>query len=196
MPVSLIMAVQQEPKMSAKQVWDSVEHYTVRCTKCSKWRLIPTKEKYEQIREKIEEEPFQCESAREWRQNISCNDQTDVKQDDNLQWAMDKPSIPRTPSGWQRIIRLRAKGGTKFADVYYVSPSNKRMRSKVELERYLAENPSYQEEGVVASRFSFQSPVALDADYANAKRRAVSAPEDTSANHTQKDEAIPKVIGV
>ncbi|GFP79071.1 methyl-cpg-binding domain-containing protein 2 [Phtheirospermum japonicum] len=169
------MAVQQEPNMTIKQVWDSIEMYTVRCSKCLKWRLIPTKEKYEQIRERIDEEPFQCESTREWQKNIYCDDESDVKQDDSLRWAMDKPSIPRTPTGWQRIIRLRAKGGTKFADIYYVSPSNKRIRSMVELERYLAENPNYQAEGVIASRFSFQSPVALDADYVNAKRRGVSA---------------------
>ncbi|KAL3632628.1 Methyl-CpG binding domain [Castilleja foliolosa] len=199
------MEVQQEPKMTVNEVWDSVDLYTVRCTKCLKWRLVPTKDKYEEIREMIEEEPFQCESARDWHQNISCNDETDVKQDESLRWAMDKPSIPRTPTGWQRIIRLRAPGGTKFADIYYVSPSNKRTRSKNELERYLAENPNYKEEGVISSRFSFRSPVALDADYVNTKRQAVSEPsQDMIANHTsqispsenvnsKKDEAIPEV---
>ncbi|GFP79335.1 methyl-cpg-binding domain-containing protein 2 [Phtheirospermum japonicum] len=77
---------------------------TVRCSKCLKWRLIHTKEKYEQIRERIDEEHFQCESAREWQQNIYCDDESDVKQDDILRWAMDKPSIPQTSTGWAGFL--------------------------------------------------------------------------------------------
>ncbi|CAA0813477.1 Methyl-CpG-binding domain-containing protein 2 [Striga hermonthica] len=166
--------VREPNNKPAKRVWESVQQYTVRCGKCAKWRLIPTKEKYEQIRERIGQESFVCETGREWRPNISCNDEPDIQQDGSLMWAMDKPGVPQTPANWQRIIRVRAEGGTKFADVYYVSPSNKRLRSKVELERYLAENPSYKREGVDISRFSFQSPVALEADYVNAKRRLVA----------------------
>ncbi|KAK6135606.1 hypothetical protein DH2020_030654 [Rehmannia glutinosa] len=146
----------QELSVTAKTVWDSVKLYTVQCSECSKWRLIPTKEKYEKIRERIFEESFQCQKVREWRENISCDDDSDVNQDGSLCWAIDKPSIPQTPPGWQRIMRLRAEGGTKFADIY------------------LSQHPKYQQEGVSISRFSFQSPVPLDADYV-AKRRAVSA---------------------
>ncbi|PIN03284.1 hypothetical protein CDL12_24189 [Handroanthus impetiginosus] len=160
----------QESSTTAKKVWDSINLYAARCIVCYKWRIIPTKEKYEEIREKIIEKPFLCDTALEWRANVSCEDESDINQDNNLIWAMDKPNIPPTPPGWQRIIRLRAEGGTKFADVYYVSPSNKRFRSMTELDVYLK---TQQEKSVSISQFSFQAPVALDENYA-AKHRSVS----------------------
>lgn len=104
-------------QVEAKKVWESVKFYTVRCATCSKWRLIPSKDKYEEIRAKMGEQLFRCETAREWRPEISCEHESDVEQDDNFRWAMDRPKIPQTPSGWQRILRIRAEGGTKFADV-------------------------------------------------------------------------------
>ncbi|KAG8367549.1 hypothetical protein BUALT_Bualt16G0083400 [Buddleja alternifolia] len=191
--MAVLKEMEREQGVSTKKVWDSVQLYTVRCANCSKWRLIPTKEKYEEIRESIVERPFLCEKAREWRPDISCADESDVKQDDSLHWAMDKPKIPQTPPGWQRIIRIRAEGGTKYADVYYVAPSNKRLRSMVELSRYhlssivkawrslnreiRISNASYfryiseHHEGVSISQFSFQPPVPLDENYI-AKRQA------------------------
>ncbi|KAI3472360.1 hypothetical protein Pfo_030941 [Paulownia fortunei] len=171
--------MEREQGMPAKKVWESVKSYTVRCAKCSKWRLIPTKEKYEEIRARIGEQLFFCETAREWRPDISCEDEADVKQDDSYRWAMDKPRIPQTPPGWQRILRIRAEGGTKFADVYYVAPSNKRFRSMVELSRYISEHPEYVQEGVSISQFSFQPPIPLDEKYI-AKRRARSTTHDMS----------------
>ncbi|KAK6151624.1 hypothetical protein DH2020_014259 [Rehmannia glutinosa] len=173
----LFKSMEQEQVMGAKKVWESVKYYAVRCAKCSKWRLIPTKEKYEEIRARIGEELFLCETAREWRPDISCEDEADVKQDDNFLWAMDRPRIPQTPPGWQRILRIRAEGGKKFADVYYVAPSNKRFRSMVELSRYIDEHPEYQ--GVSLSQFSFQSPVPLDEKYV-AKRQACSSTRDST----------------
>ncbi|XP_051150548.1 methyl-CpG-binding domain-containing protein 2-like isoform X2 [Andrographis paniculata] len=161
----------------SKRVWESVKMYTVQCAKCSKWRLIPTKEMYEDIREMIAEQPFICETARKWRPNVSCEHESDVNQDSNMCWAMDRPSIPRTPSGWQRIIRVRAEGGTKFADIYYVTPANKRLRSRVELDRYIAEHPH---EGISASQFSFQPPIPLSGNY-GARRRAHSPSSNENA---------------
>lgn len=109
---------ESECGMEAKKVWESVKLYTIRCGLCSKWRLIPSKAKYEEIRAKMGEEPFECERAREWRPHICCHHQSDVSEDDGkLRWAMDRPNIPQTPLGWQRILRIRAEGGTKFADV-------------------------------------------------------------------------------
>ncbi|KAG8367550.1 hypothetical protein BUALT_Bualt16G0083500 [Buddleja alternifolia] len=166
--MAVLKEMEADQRTSGKKVWESVQLYTVRCIKCAKWRLIPTKEKYEEIRESIVERPFLCEKAREWKPDISCADESDVKQDDSLRWAMDKPKTPQTPPGWQRILRIRAEGGTKFADVYYVAPSNKRLRSMVELSRYISEH----QEGVSISQFSFQPPVPLDENYI-AKRRAL-----------------------
>ncbi|KAI3454761.1 hypothetical protein Pfo_011424 [Paulownia fortunei] len=159
--------MEREQGMPAKKVWESVKSYTVRCAKCSKWRLIPTKEKYEEIRARIGEQLFFYEA--------------DVKQDDSYCWALDKPRIPQTPPGWQRILRIRAEGGTKFADVYYVAPSNKRFRSMVELSRYISEHPEYVQEGVSISQFSFQPPIPLDEKYiAKRASRALKTQNDSS----------------
>lgn len=106
------------PKAS-KRLSDSITNFTVQCANCLKWRFIPTKEKYEQIRETIVEQPFVCKMAHEWRPEITCDVEPDlVKDDGSWRWAIDKPSIPKPPPGWQRILRLRAEGGTKFSDVY------------------------------------------------------------------------------
>lgn len=100
------------------RVLPSVGAFTVQCANCFKWRLIPTKEKYEEIREHILEQPFICETAREWRPNVSCDDPADISQDGSRLWAIDKPSIAQPPAGWQRLLRIRGEGSTKFADVY------------------------------------------------------------------------------
>ncbi|KAA8535853.1 hypothetical protein F0562_030827 [Nyssa sinensis] len=152
------------PNQSSR-VLPSVGAFTVQCANCFKWRLIPTKEKYEEIREHILEQPFFCETAREWRPEISCDDPADISQDGSRLWAIDKPNIAQPPPGWQRLLRIRGEGSTKFADVYYVAPSGKRLRSMVEVQRYLLEHPEYLAEGVTMSQFSFQIPRPLQENY-------------------------------
>ena len=104
------------------RILPSVGAFTVQCANCFKWRLIPTKEKYEEIREHILEQPFYCETAREWRPDISCDDPADISQDGSRLWAIDKPNIAQPPPGWQRLLRIRGEGSTKFADVYVFLP--------------------------------------------------------------------------
>ncbi|XP_052200214.1 methyl-CpG-binding domain-containing protein 2-like [Diospyros lotus] len=149
----------------------TVGAFTVQCANCLKWRLT-SKEKYEEIREHILEQPFVCETAREWRPDVSCEDPTDISQDGSRLWAIDKPNIPRPPPGWQRLLRIRGEGGTKFADVYYVAPGGKRLRSTIEIERYLQENPVYMKRGVNVSQFSFRTPSPLDENYVRKRRRS------------------------
>ncbi|RWW78460.1 hypothetical protein BHE74_00013327, partial [Ensete ventricosum] len=103
---------------SSGRTFPSIGTFTVQCASCFKWRIIPTKEKYEQIRENILEDPFVCEHAREWRPDILCEDPEDISQDGSRLWAIDKPNIAQPPPGWERLLRIRAEGGTKFADVY------------------------------------------------------------------------------
>ncbi|KAL3833660.1 hypothetical protein ACJIZ3_008396 [Penstemon smallii] len=163
-------------------VWDSVQLYSVRCEECSKWRIIPSKEKYEEIRENFNENSFTCAKAREWRPQVSCQDKADIEeQDDRYIWAMDKPNIPKTCPGWQRLIRMRAPGGKKFADVYYIAPSKKRMRSMVELDKFFEKNPVFLHGGINTSMFSFQAPVPLDENYI-AKRRSRAPAASGSSN--------------
>ncbi|KAI8573694.1 hypothetical protein RHMOL_Rhmol01G0297100 [Rhododendron molle] len=95
------------PFTSSSVLLSSMGALTVQCANCFKWRLVPTKEKYEEIREHISEEPFSCETA---------------------------------------LYR------------YYIAPSGKRLRSMVEIQRYLLQHPEYMEAGVTMSQFSYQTP--------------------------------------
>lgn len=101
----------------ASRVLPSVGAFTVQCADCFKWRLIPTKEIYEEIREHILQVPFTCERAREWRPDVTCDDPADISQDGSRLWAIDKPNIAQPPPGWERQLRIRGEGSTKFADV-------------------------------------------------------------------------------
>lgn len=103
---------------SVPRVLPSIGAFTVQCASCFKWRLIPTKQKYEEIREHILEQPFVCQKAREWRPDVSCDDPEDISQDGSRIWAIDKPNIAQPPAGWQRLLRIRGEGSTRFADVY------------------------------------------------------------------------------
>ncbi|KAF3437285.1 hypothetical protein FNV43_RR20038 [Rhamnella rubrinervis] len=157
------------------RVLPSVGAFTVQCANCFKWRLIPTKEKYEEIREHILEQPFYCETAREWRSDVSCDDPADINQDGSRLWAIDKPNIAQPPAGWQRLLRIRGEGGTKFADVYYVAPSGKTLRSMVEIQKYLLQHPEYITDGVSMSQFSFQTPKPLQENYVRKRPRMTSS---------------------
>lgn len=149
----------------ASRILPSVGAFTVQCANCFKWRLIPTKEIYEEIREHILQRPFTCDRAREWRPDITCDDPADISQDGSRLWAIDKPNIAQPPPGWERQLRIRGEGSTKFADVYYVAPSGKKLRSMVEVQKYLLEHPGYIEQGVKLSQFSFQIPRPLQENY-------------------------------
>ncbi|CAI9779849.1 unnamed protein product [Fraxinus pennsylvanica] len=164
------------------RVLPAVGAFTVQCANCFKWRLIPSKAKYEEIREHITEQPFLCETAREWRSDVSCDDPTDLMQDESRLWAIDKPNISQPPHGWERLLRIRGEGSTKFADVYYVAPTGKRLRSTVEIQKYLDKHPEYIGEGVTMSQFSFQVPKPLQENYVR-KRPPHSAPSYDAVDH-------------
>ncbi|KAF6141748.1 hypothetical protein GIB67_027926 [Kingdonia uniflora] len=149
----------------SSRILPSVGAFTVQCASCFKWRLIPTKEKYEEIRESILQQPFVCERAQEWRPNISCADEADINQDGSRLWAIDKPNISQPPPGWERLLRIRGEGCSKFADVYYVAPTGKKLRSMVDVQKFLLEHPEHIRAGVTMSQFSFQIPKPLQENY-------------------------------
>lgn len=151
--------------LGPQKVLPSVGTFTVQCAECYKWRLIPSKEKYEEIREKILEKPFSCEVAKEWRPEICCDEPADLEQDESRLWAIDKPNIAQAPPGWERELRIRGEGSSKFADVYYIAPSGKRLRSMVEVQKYLLDHPEFIRQGVTLSQFSFQTPKPLQENY-------------------------------
>ncbi|XP_074365617.1 methyl-CpG-binding domain-containing protein 2-like isoform X1 [Apium graveolens] len=168
----------------AYKILPTIGAFTAQCSICFKWRLLPSKKKYEEIREHILEQPFVCEAAREWRPDISCDDEPDIRQDGSRLWAIDRPNIAQPPLGWERLLRIRGLGGCRFADVYYVTPSGKKLRSTIEIQRYLLEHPD-EAEGVDLSRFSFQTPKPLRKNFVKKGTDHVASP-DGSANGTLK----------
>lgn len=166
---------------SSNRVIPAVGAFTVQCADCFKWRLIPTKEKYEEIREHIMETPFTCKAVREWRPDITCDDPADISQDGSRVWAIDKPSIAQPPPGWERQLRIRGEGGTKFADVYYSAPNGKKLRSKVEIQKFFRENPEYSE-GITLSQFSFQIPTPLQENYCRKRQKPSPNPDAASGS--------------
>ncbi|WMV10269.1 hypothetical protein MTR67_003654 [Solanum verrucosum] len=145
---------------------NSPREFAVECARCYKWRYIPLKEKYEEIREHILEWPFYCETTREWHSNKKCDDPPDVTEDESgLKWAIDVPNIPQPPPGWERLIKFRTKRDTRIADVYYNSPANQQLRSKIEVEKYLEQHPEDATQSAKLDQFSFQIPRPLEEDY-------------------------------
>ncbi|KAH0730605.1 hypothetical protein KY285_001513 [Solanum tuberosum] len=146
---------------------NSPGEFAVECARCYKWRYIPSKEKYEEIREHILELPFYCETTREWHSNKKCDDPPDVTEDESgLKWAIDAPNIPQPPPGWERLIKFRTKVGTR----YYNSPSKQQLRSKTEVEKYLEQHPEDATQSAKLDQFSFQIPRSLEEDYVVKKR--------------------------
>ncbi|KAI3725173.1 hypothetical protein L1987_64951 [Smallanthus sonchifolius] len=149
--------------------------FTVQCANCLKWRLIPDQEKYEVIREHITDQPFTCETTRQWNRVISCDDPTDIEQDGTRIWAIDKPNIAQPPPGWKRLLRLRREGSSKFADVYYESPTGTKLRSLPDVIKYLDSHPEHAQ-GLGLGRFSFQIPRPLQENYVKKRPTQTAAP--------------------
>ena len=63
--------VTQPPQNQACWIAPSVKAYIVQCSLCYKWRLIPSKEKFEEIREHLVEQPFVCRALHQWCPHIS-----------------------------------------------------------------------------------------------------------------------------
>lgn len=116
--IKAVKKVKPDKPRSASKAPPEVGAFTVQCADCFKWRLIPDQEKYEVIREHITDQPFLCETTRQWDRDVSCEDPTDIEQDGTRIWAIDKPNIAQPPPGWKRLLRLRNEGSSKFADVY------------------------------------------------------------------------------
>ncbi|KAH9330392.1 hypothetical protein KI387_002500, partial [Taxus chinensis] len=143
---------------SKRKVSPTVGTYAVQCVKCFKWRKNPSKEQYEAIWQSALEDPWVCSRASAWRPRVSYDDLADLSPDMSRLWVIDKPNIPCPPKGWERLLTLRGEGACRFSDVYYISPCGKRLRSMVEVERFLEENTRY---GATISDFNFQIPRSL-----------------------------------
>ncbi|MCO5567784.1 hypothetical protein L7F22_021480 [Adiantum nelumboides] len=166
------------------RILPTIKAFSAQCSSCLKWRLIPTKELYEEIRQTVTENPFVCSRASSWHPDASCNDPSDMSQDASLLWAIDQPDIPLAPAGWERLLCFRGEGSGKFADVYYRSPTGTRLRSMRDVERFLVEHPEYVSAGVQKSQFSFLKPKPLHPRYI--RKRSPEASREMRGSITHK----------
>ena len=95
----------------------TVKAFSAQCAACRKWRFIPSKEIYEEIRQVVSENPFVCSHACVWNPHAGCDVPSDFSQDVKFTWALDKPDIPVAPSGWERLLVFRGQESARFADV-------------------------------------------------------------------------------
>ncbi|KAG0453639.1 hypothetical protein HPP92_024943 [Vanilla planifolia] len=89
------------------------------------------------------------------RPNVSCDDDADIEYDTSRLWVIDKPNLPKTPPGTTRMLIMRRD--LSKLDAHYIMPNGKRLRSSVEVEKFLNAHPEYKEK-FSASEFSFTTP--------------------------------------
>ncbi|KAJ3676331.1 hypothetical protein LUZ60_003743 [Juncus effusus] len=130
---------------------DSIGAYAVQCYKCFKWRLIPSKEEFETIRESFNEDPWCCDK----KGNDSCENPADINYDSTRIWVIDRPNLPKSPPETERLVIMR-KDLSKM-DIYYVMPNGKRARGASDVEKFLEANPEYRDK-ISVSDFSFITP--------------------------------------
>uniref|UniRef100_A0ACD5TL99 Uncharacterized protein n=1 Tax=Avena sativa TaxID=4498 RepID=A0ACD5TL99_AVESA len=149
----------------------SIDMYVVCCYKCLKWRKIPTKQQFEVIRGRPEEDKWFC--GRDPNAGRSCEQPADVIYDSSQIWLMDRHGIPPPPSKTERLEIIR--GDLSKTDIYYVMPNGKRARSHGDVERFLKENPRYMDM-LPLSSFSFTAPkIARETVEGSSRWRAAKA---------------------
>ncbi|WOL03198.1 hypothetical protein Cni_G11918 [Canna indica] len=137
--------------MEKSRKTNTADAYAVQCGKCFKWRLIPTKEQFEDIRQNFIDDPWACDK----NPNVSCDDPGDIEYDTRNVWVIDKPNLPKPPSGVERLLIMRSDYSKM--DVNYVMPNGKKLRSSVEVEKFLEAHPEYKDKYSLAD-FSFTTP--------------------------------------
>ncbi|KAL5701584.1 Methyl-CpG-binding domain protein 4 [Ranunculus cassubicifolius] len=147
--------MKQEDKSRGPRL--SVSLFAVQCGKCFKWRVIPTQEEYEEIRHSFTDDPFTCNK----KTDTTCEEPADIEYDETRTWVVDKPNIPKTPTGFKRGLTLRRDYSRM--DAYYTVPNgNKKVRAPAEVEKFLEDNPQYKEAGVSVSDFNFVTPKVME----------------------------------
>ncbi|KAB5544025.1 hypothetical protein DKX38_012137 [Salix brachista] len=73
-------------------------------------------------------------------------------------WAIDRPGILKTPEGFTRSLELRRDFSRMNA--YYITPTEKKLRTRNEITAFIEANPKYQD--VELSAFSFTSPKVME----------------------------------
>ncbi|CAH8275684.1 unnamed protein product [Arabidopsis lyrata] len=132
----------------------SIDVFAVQCEKCLKWRQIGTQDEYEEIRSRIQEDPYVCEK----KEGISCEDAGDLNYDSSRTWVIDKPGLPKTPRGFKRSLILR-KDYSKM-DAYYITPTGKKLKSRNEIAAFIDANQDYKY--ALLGDFNFTVPKVME----------------------------------
>ncbi|EPS71856.1 hypothetical protein M569_02904, partial [Genlisea aurea] len=131
-----------------------VDIWSAQCSECFKWRVIPEKGDYEEMRCNLVEHPFACNRLPEG----SCDVPPDIEINNERVWMIDKPGIPTPPRGFERNVFLRK--GCARCDCNYTTPCGKNLRANADVAAFLKTNP--EEYGHLKGEdFSFSVPKIL-----------------------------------
>uniref|UniRef100_A0A7C9DKR9 MBD domain-containing protein n=1 Tax=Opuntia streptacantha TaxID=393608 RepID=A0A7C9DKR9_OPUST len=130
------MTKKQKIHDDSKQRRGSIDLYAAQCSKCQKWRLVNTKEEYEDLRSRFSEDPFSCTRI----------------------WVIDKPNLPKSPEGFKRELILRSDYSK--LDAHYVTPNGKKVRCLSEVIAFLEKHPEYRH--ISVDEFNFTVPKILE----------------------------------
>ncbi|XP_011014507.1 PREDICTED: methyl-CpG-binding domain-containing protein 4-like [Populus euphratica] len=159
----------------------SIDTYAAQCDKCLKWRVIPTEEEYEEIRSKMEENPYVCDR----KPGVSCDDPADIEYNATRTWVIDRPGVPKTPEGFKRSLVLR-RDFSKM-DAYYITPTGKKLRTRNEMAAFIEANPKYKD--VNLSAFNFTSPKVMEDTVPEDAVRKVPSSANGNKKRALKDSA-------
>jgi hypothetical protein len=155
--------------------------HAAQCDKCLKWRVIPTEEEYEEIRSKMEENPYVCDR----KPGVSCDDPADIEYNATRTWVIDRPGVPKTPEGFKRSLVLR-RDFSKM-DAYYITPTGKKLRTRNEIAAFIEANPKYKD--VNLSAFNFTSPKVMEDTIPEDAVRKVPSSANGNKKKALKDSA-------
>ncbi|CAM0885773.1 unnamed protein product [Alopecurus aequalis] len=132
-----------------------VSMFAVQCCDCHKWRMIPTKDEFETIRENFTEDPWFCGR----KPGCSCEDPADIEYDNSRIWVIDMPDIPKPPPNTERLAIMRRDLANM--DICYVLPDGEYAKCPGDVQEFLDKNPEYKDIISVES-FNFTVPRVAD----------------------------------
>lgn len=69
-----------------------------------------------------------------------------MESDSSRLWFLDRRGLPKTPQGFKRILVVRES--CEKADVYYVTPQGKRLRSRKEVANFIQDNEKFKDTNI------------------------------------------------
>ncbi|KAL2608070.1 hypothetical protein R1flu_026643 [Riccia fluitans] len=178
----------------------TITNHAVQCARCGKYRHIPDKWHYEVIREYIHQLPWFCEKAVSWNKMASCDLPDEFAENSDFILAIDRPGIPATPLGWERIVHIAA-GPTRrrFCNVYYITPPafwthhDRRMRCLQDIEMTLKICPNLIPPRLdIRTRFSFARPAAPWRDECEAPNASRGSGKSSDGFRSRSQGSSPK----